>query len=295
LQTVSASVSAPLLAVGHSSGAVFVVHATTGERLYTLFNPRAELPLPVTALAWAPRNCNFSTVGGTAPAAASTTTNSSFLVSDVLKSQKLTSQNENQKTPDAIGEGTLVAAYPDGFLAFFHAATGSFLGTLEEPENQIFALDFSPVASLFATAGSDCQIRIYDSTSLAVVQILGIGQMAASSGHSNRIFAVRWHPIDPNVLISAGWDSTIQIWDRRRSSALRSIYQPHVCGESIDFDESGELILAGSHTRTACLTVCEYPKYIIPTILIFSILICTPFSTRMQTNAMLFIHIYIYL
>jgi len=43
---------------------------------------------------------------------------------------------------------------------------------------------------------------------------MGFGPQSAP-GHSNRIFCVKFHPNDPNVLLSGGWDTTIQIWDTR--------------------------------------------------------------------------------
>jgi len=31
------------------------------------------------------------------------------------------------------------------------------------------------------------------------------------TGHASRVFGVSYHPQNPNELISAGWDSTIQV------------------------------------------------------------------------------------
>ena len=56
----------------------------------------------------------------------------------------------------------------------------------------------------------------------------------SSAGHSNRVFSVKFHPEDPNVLLSGGWDNTIQIWDLRTGFSERSIYGPHLAGDSLD-------------------------------------------------------------
>ena len=65
-------------------------------------------------------------------------------------------------------------------------------------------------------------------------------------GHSNRVFAVKFHPADPHVLLSAGWDNTVQIWDLRVEGAVRNIFGPHICGDSMDIDCDGQEILTGS-------------------------------------------------
>jgi WD40 repeat protein len=52
-------------------------------------------------------------------------------------------------------------------------------------------------------------------------------------GHSNRVFSVKFTK-NENVIISGGWDNTIQIWDIREGHAVRSIYGPHICGDALD-------------------------------------------------------------
>ena len=64
-------------------------------------------------------------------------------------------------------------------------------------------------------------------------------------GHTNRVFAVKYAGIQqPNILLSGGWDRTIQIWDTRAKEAIGSIYGPEICGEGIDFRDN--VLLTGS-------------------------------------------------
>lgn len=63
-------------------------------------------------------------------------------------------------------------------------------------------------------------------------------------GHSNRIFALKFHPEDSNIILSAGWDSVIYFWDIRDKHSFASIYGPAVCGDSIDI--KGGQVLTGS-------------------------------------------------
>lgn len=55
-----------------------------------------------------------------------------------------------------------------------------------------------------------------------------------------------FHPTDPNLLISAGWDETIQFWDIRAGGSIKSIFGPRVSGDSLDFNPVNGTILAGS-------------------------------------------------
>ncbi|KAJ3129416.1 hypothetical protein HK098_001517 [Nowakowskiella sp. JEL0407] len=150
---------------------------------------------------------------------------------------------------DPKNRNILVAGYADGKAIHWHCTTGQKLGTIEEEDNQINSVHYFRDGSLFATTGSDCCIRVYDSNTqkLATNLFTGIGDVTA--GHSNRIFSVKFHPKDPNFLISGGWDNTVQMWDTRTKHSMRSFYGPHICGDSLDFDDTGEKILTGGYSR----------------------------------------------
>lgn len=69
-----------------------------------------------------------------------------------------------------------------------------------------------------------------------------------TTGHSNRVYAARYLPDDHNVLLTGGWDNTVQVlcahlasltlcapqvWDVRAGHSVRSIYGPHICGKAV--------------------------------------------------------------
>lgn len=41
------------------------------------------------------------------------------------------------------------------------------------------------------------------------------------TGHSSRVYCVKYSPNESNILFSGGWDDTIQIWDDRISNSQR--------------------------------------------------------------------------
>lgn len=50
-----------------------------------------------------------------------------------------------------------------------------------------------------------------------LVSYLFSANSLSTNGHSSRVYCVKYHPNQPNQLISGGWDDTLQIWDDRVS------------------------------------------------------------------------------
>lgn len=96
-------------------------------------------------------------------------------------------------------------------------------------------MDYRPDGELFATAGRDCKVRVYEENTKVLLTTMSEGNGTKCCGHSNRVYAVKFKPNDPNILLSGGWDNTIQIWDVRTGQSVRSIYGPHICGELLMF------------------------------------------------------------
>lgn len=64
-------------------------------------------------------------------------------------------------------------------------------------------------------------------------------------GHQNRIFSLKCHPNDNNILVTAGWDRSIKIYDIRDKAPIASIGGSAVSGDSLDiFDD---MVVVGSY------------------------------------------------
>jgi len=50
--------------------------------------------------------------------------------------------------------------------------------------------------------------------------------------------------VDDSILLSAGWDKTILIWDIRTKKSVDFIFGPEICGDSLDYYDNK--ILTGS-------------------------------------------------
>lgn len=145
----------------------------------------------------------------------------------------------NETTPKNI----LVSVSADCKIIHWHTATGKALHIMEEKDNPLMCLDFNKTGQYFATAGNDKTVRIYDDNTKTLLKTMRSGDFKLP-GHSNRIFALHFHKENPNLLMSGGWDNTIQFYDLREGVVINSLYGPHVCGDSIDTKEN--VMLTGS-------------------------------------------------
>jgi len=75
-------------------------------------------------------------------------------------------------------------------------------------------------------------------------------------GHTNRIFTLKYHPEDPNIILSAGWDDTVFFWDVREGRTFGYIHGPSISGDALDI--KGNNILTGSWRNKEQLELWDY-------------------------------------
>lgn len=113
----------------------------------------------------------------------------------------------------------------------------------EGEENRLFALDYSPDGETFATAGTDHFVRVYDDATMKLKTVLD-PFYTNKTGHSNRIFCVKYNRANPNLLCSAGWDNTIIVHDLRKKGPIAGMLGAYVCGDALEFH--GTELISGS-------------------------------------------------
>ncbi|KAJ3158825.1 hypothetical protein HDU86_002512 [Geranomyces michiganensis] len=166
------------------------------------------------------------------------------------------------EAPSYKNKNVLAAAcelHASGDIIHWHTTSNQEISRINEGENQPYTVSYNPSGTQFATGGSDCAVRIYDGAGMRPIVTMknGTGGLAAeTAGHSNRIFAVKFHPTDSNCLISAGWDNTVQIWDSRIARSVRSFYGPHICGDALDFLPGTDgMLVCGSYRKYDALQI----------------------------------------
>ncbi len=152
--------------------------------------------------------------------------------------------------------GVLLAAGADGVVQHWHVPSKKKLFEFKEQDNRVFALDYSACGDFFATAGTDRAVRVYEegTKSLLVSLERGLGSRG-SDGHAQRIYSVRFHPSNANVLLSGGWDGVVHVWDTRVGRSVRRWEGPHICGDSLDIAE--DAVVTGSWRERKGLQVWD--------------------------------------
>eukprot|EP00759_Apiculatamorpha_spiralis_P016768 PhF_6_TR2296/c0_g1_i1/m.4020 len=139
---------------------------------------------------------------------------------------------------------TIVALASGDGVSVWHVTTQRMQSSVHEKDNMIYALDYNGDGTAFVTGGKDCRLRVYDEDRMQLMTTLSAGLTEDIDAHTNRIQSIKWSLDDPNIIISGGWDNTVQIWDLRQNKSVRSIYGPYLCGDGLDMLEG--TILCGS-------------------------------------------------
>jgi COMPASS component SWD3 len=207
------------LAVGCGDGSIRVFNAATGKIAYLL------------------RSSAAMALGGSSS-------------SGVDESLPITCIRFRPSDSSAKTKNVLLATCADGSITHWHMMTQTCLYSIQEKQDttdsQVYACDYRSDGEQFATGGRDGRVRLYDESTKALTATLTAGRDKGTTGHSNRIYVVKYHPKDSNLLVSGGWDNTVQIWDCRAGHSIRSIYGPHLCGDALDLSPDGHTILTGS-------------------------------------------------
>ena len=131
---------------------------------------------------------------------------------------------------------TLITVNAEGFIIQLHSKSGKILQKIEEPNNPLMCVDYSYDGLLFATGGNDKVVRLYDDNTKTLISKLEKHRYDLPE-HYNRIFYVKFSKKDPNLLLSAGWDNTILLYDIRAREVQNYLYGPHVCGDGLDLKD----------------------------------------------------------
>jgi len=155
-------------------------------------------------------------------------------------------------------KNVLIAGYANGATIHWHVTSGQALQMNIEKNNQVNSVYYNKHGSLYCTAGSDLHVRVYDAATTKLLYDVHDGKDGVTSGHSNKIFSVKFHPKDSNILLSGGWDNTVQIWDCRVKYSVASIYGPHICGDALDINNEGDCIITGAYSKDTPLQLWDY-------------------------------------
>ena len=150
------------------------------------------------------------------------------------------------------GGKTLLSVTCDGIINHWNAVTGKLQHSQREENSSFYTCDFSNDGLKYTVAGQDMAIHLYDEVTRQKIRAMtsnGFRMM----GHASRVFCTKFHPEDPNIVISGGWDKIMKIYDTRVGKPVGQILGPMVSGDTIDI--AGDEIVAGSNRHTRPLGI----------------------------------------
>ena len=136
-----------------------------------------------------------------------------------------------------------------GYITTYYTENGQNMWTIQEEGNEISTLAISPTGDTFVSAGSDKTVRLYGLQKHILYQELKgkIYEQGKVTGHAQRIYAAVYQ--DNNTVATAGWDDSVLFWDLRTSEIVRTIYGPHLNGESLAITDKGVLLTGSSRSE----------------------------------------------
>lgn len=153
-------------------------------------------------------------------------------------------------------QSMVLCAYSDGVIHEYVSPIGKLSSTIIE-ENQTFVLDIDPIEEKFATGGKDYKVRIYDfETKEMLMKMTPVD--SNEPGHAQRIFGMTYKKDDPNIIVTGGWDRTLQIHDIRKGGPVGYIFGPDLSSNAIDMHDN--TIVTGSYRGKNPLQIWDIRK-----------------------------------
>ena len=152
----------------------------------------------------------------------------------------------------------LIATYVSGFLRVWDVGNNKMEKEINI-NNEMYCCDINCTQKRIALGCESNSITILDLEDFStVINHPRCTRRDVMDGHASRVFALKYHPTDEHILLSGGWDNTIQIWDDRQELPLRKIYGSHVCGDAIDIDPATSEIFVGNWRRQNPIQVWDF-------------------------------------
>jgi WD40 repeat protein len=131
----------------------------------------------------------------------------------------------------------LITGSEDNTIAVFEGPPFKFKMTKQDHTRFVQAVRYSPSGNLFASAGFDGKVYLYDGTSSDLVGEIG------SPAHQGGVYGVAWKP-DGTQLLTASGDKTCKLWDVE----TRTLVDEFIMGNTVD-DQQVRIMLFFSYCR----------------------------------------------
>lgn len=86
----------------------------------------------------------------------------------------------------------------------------------------MYACDYDRDGKKVFVGGKDRKIYVYDATTRDKIGTMH-SNGAKVDGHINRVFCIKGHPEESNIVGSAGWDGMLKLYDVRAKRPFASL------------------------------------------------------------------------
>lgn len=162
--------------------------------------------------------------------------------------------------PNLKPSSVLTSISSNGHIQHWHPATNKVMNDIPdhmEKKNNLYALDYLRDGRKYAVAGLDRKIYVYDSQTKDLVCTM-LNKGLKVSGHINRVYCIKSHPEDKNLLVSSGWDGMLKIYDIRDKAPVASMGGSQVSGDSLDIYD--DMIVAGSYRTKDVMQIYSFSQ-----------------------------------
>eukprot|EP00754_Rhynchopus_humris_P040339 Rhum_TRINITY_DN23384_c0_g1::Rhum_TRINITY_DN23384_c0_g1_i1::g.177842::m.177842 len=144
----------------------------------------------------------------------------------------------------------LVVGTAAGTIEHWHVTSKKCVHTVDVG-TEVYCLSYREDGLQYAAGGKDGAVHIGSEGGKGVTTTLTWAEPTEdrdrpAPAHSSRVQSVKWFPHDQHMLISGGWDSSLQIWDTRTDHAVSSMFGAYLCGDAMVISKDGHTVYTAS-------------------------------------------------
>uniref|UniRef100_A0A0V0G6W9 Actin-interacting protein 1 n=1 Tax=Triatoma dimidiata TaxID=72491 RepID=A0A0V0G6W9_TRIDM len=136
----------------------------------------------------------------------------------------------------------IITGSEDNTIGVFEGPPFKFKMTKQDHSRFVQAVRYSPNGNLFASAGFDGKVFLYDGMSADLISEMG------SPAHKGGVYGVAWKPDGTQLLTSSG-DKTCRLWDVE----TKTVVSEFIMGNQVE-DQQVSCLWQGQHLLTVSLS-----------------------------------------